>query len=166
MALGKQIRHYRNKAGWKLKQLSEACDVDVGTISALENRDSTRSEFFAPIAKAFGLTLEQLADESISHDISSAITKDNPKKLPVDPDAAVLSRLKIMEKAPEGQTPWQYDEWTSEAIRIMMNLPDFDKRGAVANLKTYVHNLEPPLDQIAPANNNHTGTHHAQPGFG
>lgn len=64
MALGKQIRHYRKKLGWLLKDLSEASDVDIGTLSALENRDSKSSEYFLPIARAFGLTLEQLSDET------------------------------------------------------------------------------------------------------
>lgn len=64
MAIGKQIRHYRKKLGWQLKKLSEASGVDIGTISALENRDSKSSEYFLFIANALGLTLEQLADES------------------------------------------------------------------------------------------------------
>lgn len=64
MAIGKQIRHYRKKLGWGQKELSEASEVDIGTISALERRDSKSSEYFLPIAKAFGLTLEQLADET------------------------------------------------------------------------------------------------------
>ncbi len=70
MALGKQIKHYREKAGWKLKELSARADVDIGTLSALEVRDSSRSEFFQPIAAAFGLTLEQLADESTNHTLA------------------------------------------------------------------------------------------------
>lgn len=64
MAIGKQIRHYRKKLGWQLKKLSEASEVDIGTISALENRDSKSSEYFLPLANALGPTLEQLADES------------------------------------------------------------------------------------------------------
>lgn len=64
MALGKQIRRYRELLDWKLLQLSIASGVEVGTISALELRDSRRSDAFLPIAKAFGLTLEQLADET------------------------------------------------------------------------------------------------------
>lgn len=64
MAIGKQIRHYRKKLEWPLKKLSEASGVDIGTISALEIRDSKSSEYFLPLANALGLTLEQLADES------------------------------------------------------------------------------------------------------
>lgn len=64
MATGIRIRHYRKKLGWKLKDLAEASGVDVGTISALESRDSSRSEFFQKIAQAYGLTVEQLNDVS------------------------------------------------------------------------------------------------------
>jgi hypothetical protein len=70
MAIGHQIRHYREKLKLTLEQLSDLCGVDVGTISALEVRDSSRSKYFPQISKAFGLTLEQLADESVDYDIS------------------------------------------------------------------------------------------------
>lgn len=63
MATGKQIRHYRLKLGWRLEDLEEASGAPLGTISALESRDSRRSEYFSAIAKAFGLTTEQLNDE-------------------------------------------------------------------------------------------------------
>lgn len=63
MALGARIRYYRKKLGWTLEQLSEASGVDVGTISALEKRNSKRSEKSIQIAQAFGLTVEQLQDE-------------------------------------------------------------------------------------------------------
>lgn len=63
MALGKQIKKYRLRHGWKLEQLSERSGVDVGTISALEVRDSKRSEKAPAIAKALGLSLELLLDE-------------------------------------------------------------------------------------------------------
>lgn len=64
MGLGNRIRHYRNKAGVTLQQLSDLSGVEVGTISALEQRDSSRSQHFPAIAKALGLTMEELADES------------------------------------------------------------------------------------------------------
>lgn len=63
MAVGKRIRHYREKLGWTLEELETRSGVAVGSISALENRDSSRSKFFSAIASAFGLTVEQLQDE-------------------------------------------------------------------------------------------------------
>lgn len=63
MALGKQIKKYREFLEWTLDVLSLRSGVDVGTISALENRDSTRSQYAPQIAKAFGISFEQLVDE-------------------------------------------------------------------------------------------------------
>ena len=64
MPLGKQIKKYRLAHGWTLEELSDRSDVEVGTISALEVRDSKRSEKAPAIAKALGLSLEQLLDEN------------------------------------------------------------------------------------------------------
>lgn len=62
MGYGSRLRKYRKQADLKLAELSALADVDVGTISALEQRDSSRSEYFPQLARALGLTLEQLAD--------------------------------------------------------------------------------------------------------
>lgn len=67
MALGKQVRRYRTGLGLTLEKLAELSEVEVGTISALEQRDSRRSEYGSPLAKAFGLTLEELLDETADH---------------------------------------------------------------------------------------------------
>lgn len=75
MGLGKQIRKYREKAGWTLDQLSTHSEVDVGTISALEQRDSKRSQYTAKLAQAFGLTIEQLTDEGHSYPLFAGAAK-------------------------------------------------------------------------------------------
>jgi len=62
MAIGRRIRYYREKLDWTLEDISSRSGVEVGTISAIENRDSDRSKYFGDIAKAFGLTIEQLSD--------------------------------------------------------------------------------------------------------
>ncbi|WP_447775667.1 helix-turn-helix domain-containing protein [Variovorax boronicumulans] len=67
MALGSQIRRYREGLGWTLEKLSTHSGVELGTIGALEKRDSSRSQFGAPIAAAFGLTVEQLLDEKADY---------------------------------------------------------------------------------------------------
>jgi transcriptional regulator with XRE-family HTH domain len=69
MGLGKQIARYRGKAGWTLEMLEERSGVAAGTIHALEKRDSSRSEKFPAIARAFGLTVEQLGDETYDYEI-------------------------------------------------------------------------------------------------
>lgn len=78
MALGARIRHYREKAGWTLEQLSEKSHVEVGTISALENRDSSRSKFATAIAAAFGMSVEMLEDMSTDHDVKALINNPAP----------------------------------------------------------------------------------------
>ena len=67
MALGKQIRKYREARGWTLEQLEEASGVPGGTINALENRDSRRSNYAQALANALGLRLDQLLDEATQH---------------------------------------------------------------------------------------------------
>jgi transcriptional regulator with XRE-family HTH domain len=64
MTLGARVRFYREYRGWTLEKLAELSSVDVGTISALENRKSRRSNFAQALATAFGLSIEQLTDES------------------------------------------------------------------------------------------------------
>ena len=73
MALGNRIRHYREKAGLTLEQLSERSGVEVGTISALENRDSSRSKFGTLIARGLGMSIEMLEDESRDFDVASLL---------------------------------------------------------------------------------------------
>lgn len=65
MALGKNIRALRGRLDWTLEQLSERSGVEVGTISALENRDSKRSQFGTAIAKAMGVSLEDLENGNL-----------------------------------------------------------------------------------------------------
>lgn len=43
------------------------------------------------------------------------------------------------------------DQWTQEAMRIMSELKPAQREGAVATLRTYVHNLGPPEKRTPPA---------------
>jgi len=63
MAIGKQIRLLREQLGLTLEQLSELSGVELGTISALELRDSKRTQFAGPLAAALGVTIEQLSSD-------------------------------------------------------------------------------------------------------
>ena len=60
MALGKTVKALREQRGWKLRDLSLRSGVPVGTIGALEVRDSVRSEYAASLARAFGVPLDWL----------------------------------------------------------------------------------------------------------
>lgn len=60
MPLGSQIKHHRLRLGLTLEQLSSLSGVELGTISALEVRDSSRSKFASAIARALGMSVEEL----------------------------------------------------------------------------------------------------------
>lgn len=67
MTLGQNIKQMRSERGWTLADLSERSGVDVGTIHALEQRNSGRSKFAPALARAFGISLEKMVgDESIT----------------------------------------------------------------------------------------------------
>lgn len=111
MALGARIRHYREKANLTLDQLSERSGVDVGTISALENRDSSRSKFATAIASSFGMNVEMLEDSSQDFDVISLMAAPRPENLhppvgiPVSPKELPPEgyvRLPVMAEASAG----------------------------------------------------------------
>lgn len=99
MATGSRVRHYRLKMGWTLEELSERSGVEVGTISAIEQRDSERSSKFLQIAPAFGLTVEQLADLTVDHYVFDA---QPPGGATVDDEPKFLVR----EDAPDYPDAW------------------------------------------------------------
>lgn len=76
MALGKNIKIYRDRQGLTLAQLSDISGVELGTIGALEVRDSVRSKYASAIAKALGMTMEQLEADVV--DVSFAPPIDRP----------------------------------------------------------------------------------------
>ena len=78
MALGSRIRYYREKFGLTLEQLSERSGVDVGTISALENRNSSRSKYATAIAQGLRMTVEMLEDENADYDEHRLATTSAP----------------------------------------------------------------------------------------
>jgi len=69
MALGKNIKTHREARGWDQKKLSQMSGVDVGTISALEVRDSKRSDKASALARAFGISTDELITGSPLHTI-------------------------------------------------------------------------------------------------
>lgn len=85
MALGSNIRRFRTKAGLTLEQLAERSGVEVGTISALELRDSSRSKYATALAAALDLTVEALEGA------------EAPKAIPLDanPDYPAIRRVRF-----------------------------------------------------------------------
>lgn len=99
--------------GWKLEELSERCGVEVGTISAIENRDSDRSAQFIKIAPAFGLTVEKLADVNTDHVVYDARARAAELAAATQPPAA------------KEEGPDIYNEWTQKAMSILQRVhPD------------------------------------------
>ena len=129
MGTGKQIKKYREQRKWTLQDLSTASDVDVGTIGALEVRDSSRSKYFPALAKALALTLEQLADESNTY----------------TPGIAAADNM-AMEPMPNYGIGRSYDKWTAEAIAIMASLDIEQRQGMVARMREFKQFLGPPCD--------------------
>ncbi|HEY0842439.1 LexA family transcriptional regulator [Methylotenera sp.] len=79
MAIGKNIRFHRKvRLGWTLERLETESGVDRGTISALEVRDSSKSDHFQKIAQGLGLTLEQLSISPDDWDLTN-INVNNKK---------------------------------------------------------------------------------------
>ena len=64
MGLGARIQHHRRRLGLTQDQLADRSGVPKVNISALEVRDSDRTKFAIPLARAMGLTVEQLTNPS------------------------------------------------------------------------------------------------------
>jgi phage repressor protein C with HTH and peptisase S24 domain len=60
MPLGKNIKTIREALGMQATELSAISGVEIGTISALENRDSLHSRFTFQLAEALGIKMEDL----------------------------------------------------------------------------------------------------------
>lgn len=133
-----------------------AAEVDVGTISALEVRDSSRSQFFPQIAKAFGLTLEQLADEGQDYEIDvGGLKKAGPILNPEAGNGAFLlvaadkvTQHITREPSPVYNLQPPHDELTLAAIKIMQELDKQQKFAMLAKMREFKQHLDPPrIDQ-------------------
>lgn len=69
MPLGDNVRALRTLAGLTLEELSERSGVEVGTISALEKRHSTKSQFAADLASALRVSPEVLMADTLPADL-------------------------------------------------------------------------------------------------
>lgn len=119
MSLGKQVRKYREKLGLTLEKLSDLSGVEVGTISALETRSSQRSKFAPRIAKALGLTVEQLLDEAHDH-----LDTPNPFRPKHETTRHVVA---------EASHPWPFKGVTPE--QYYLRLSDGDRREVLGFVK-------------------------------
>lgn len=89
MGVGKNIRAMRLARKWDLATLSEKSGVDVGTISALEQRDSKRTQYLANFCQAFEVTLRQLID---GEDVPPKAEKPAAREHGLSPEAVEVAR--------------------------------------------------------------------------
>lgn len=64
MNLGERITVEREKRGWSITKLAERARMDIKTLSAIESRKSERSKFAPQIAKALGISTDDLLGEA------------------------------------------------------------------------------------------------------
>lgn len=112
MSLGKNVRKLREARGWEQKDLALASGVSNGTISAIEVRDSKRSAVAPALARALGVTLEQL----MSDDMDALITAPTPAALVGTPVRALA----------EGEDPGDG----------YVQIPEYEVRFAAGNGRT------------------------------
>ena len=78
MALGKNVKALREKRGWTLKDLSKLSGVPVGTIGAIEVRDSVRSEYAVRLAQGLGVDVSELMDGDFSPTLPAVYQPNAP----------------------------------------------------------------------------------------
>lgn len=120
MALGNRIRHFREKAGLTLEALSERSGVDLGTISALEIRDSSRSKYATAIARGLGMSLEDLE--------SGNEVKLQPIPLENNKDYPAIRRVRFKLSAGASGFGVEYDE-TDSGAPIVFRRQWYEKNG-------------------------------------
>lgn len=115
MALGKNVKRLREAKGMDQTTLSRLSGVPVGSISALEVRDSVRSQFAAQLAKALGVTTDELTEDGAamsSTAVSRQLAAYGAQPVAVFDDGDVLSddyiqikEFEIKFSAGNGRTP-------------------------------------------------------------
>lgn len=111
MSIGHRIKELRTARAWTLEELSERSGVDIGTISALERRNSQKSQYFPAIANAFGLTVDQLGELLMAPS--------------TDLEANTIGRK------------LQRDKWLQEGESILLSLNSVQRAQMVANMRSF-----------------------------
>lgn len=104
MALGNQIKQYREKAGLTLEELEKRSGVSWGTIGAIERRDSTSSKYVQQIASALDLSVEQLLDANKVYLPAISISDTLNQNSQIDSDVVVINKFDTGGKMGKGLT--------------------------------------------------------------
>ena len=130
MSLGAQLQKYRALAGLQYKELADLSGVDIGTINALEKRKSKRSEHAPALAKALGLSMEELLDAEADHSGQVLAHMARHRSQKGGTDAAKLLR--------EGAASYRLPDTTHiprlnpEQLRAMLTPEDIERIEAYA----------------------------------
>lgn len=127
MGIGSQIRLLRLEQGLTLGDLSERSGVDPGTISALENRDSNRSEYFSDLAQALGTTVEQLKAGNSTH--KSALHQFFADRGPIEPSNDFIAVSRVLFKLSAGVTGYQVEPLEGNGPPIFFRRDWVEQRG-------------------------------------
>lgn len=160
--VGERIRQARNELKMSGDELAKKSGYQRQSgISNLENRTSgTGGNKINAIADALGVSVEWLLRGPDGDKVPFLNHQSYPHNHAVNVHTAQQDNQNPVQSLTTSHSfDATHDEWTSAAISIMMSLPDNDKRAAVANLRTFVHNLSPPTEQVVPANNERNGTY-------
>lgn len=157
MSIGDQIRKYREASGLKQVVLEELSGVSGGTISALEKRGSMTSRYLPQLAKAFGLTVDQLMDEHT--DYSDHVRAYVARELELRRNPGPASRA-VQQQTPG---PWArpaggYWPFSVSRERVMAALLPEDIARADAYLLALVETRELEALQAGAKNNGTNGS--------
>lgn len=100
MTIGKSIRLLREALKIKQNDFAEKCDIEAGTLCAIEKRESARTKFAKQIAnKGFGIStdlLETIKNETDAESIARAIESG---AIPKPDDSLSVTSLLVKERA-------------------------------------------------------------------
>lgn len=122
MSLGSQIKKYRKAAGLTYAGLEELSGVGTGSINAAEKRSSETSRHAPMLAKAFGLTLDQLLDESTDYTDHVRAHIAQQRAHPVAPPINMVSDL----AAPWPATYWPF-RVSRDRVKAALSREDLDR---------------------------------------
>lgn len=126
MPLGTQIYKYRTAAGLTYAGLEELSGVGTGSINAVEKRGSETSKHAPALAKAMGLTLDQLLDEATDY---SDHVRQHVEQLRKGEDAHPPNV--VMARAAD---PWPVSYWpfhvSRDRVKAALTRDDLDRVSA------------------------------------
>ena len=140
MSLGKNVRKLREARGWEQKDLALASGVSNGTISAIEVRDSKRSAVAPALARALGVTLEQLMSDDMDALAPDAPTHEpsNAAPSPVTLEQALKVVARSLNDLPDAQR-----DLAAQHLQTLARAPDSAK--AMQALLAALHCDVPPM---------------------